>query len=546
MEPQSCIDFINGWCDVYEPRNLGKPDRRVRSPMVLFRRQDEFVRFLFACMLGDANGLVDKSRDMGATWTALSFSDWMWTFQGGSAIGWGSNKFEQVDKLKEPDTIFEKLRQQILAVPDVFRPPVTRGVDLKLGICAHPTNGSVISGQGGDNIGRGGRKRIVFTDEDAHIVDAEAVELSLSENTRCRVAISSAGPPGTVYDRKREAGREWCVGDAVVRDRVNVFVMDWTDHPEKTQEWYAGRWAFYKSSGMPSVVAREIDRNPMGAQEGIIIAYEYVEAAVDAHRVLGFEDDGGWWGGQDVADEGVDMNALVRGRGVVAKRADEWGQSRDPGESARRAFRLCRGTSPIELQYDCIGLGTNIKSEFNRLTQDESVDTSWLTLTPWNAGAKVLSPGDRVIKNDPQSPTNKNYFENFKAQAWWSVEQMFRKTWMCVEAAKDDRLEVDESAAETFYLVTDGDGNVLRYGAGELISLDSSSIDDALLKKLMRELSQATWGQSARLKQMVNKAPKGSKSPNLADALVMGRFPAPRARGAAGAVSMFGPKVIRG
>ena len=94
-------------------------------------------------------------------------------------------------------------------------------------------------------------------------------------------------------------------------------------------------------------------------------------------------------------------------------------------------------------------------------------------------------------------------------------------------------------------MLTDADGNVLRYGAGELISLDSKSMEDTLLKKLMRELSQATWTQSARLKQMVNKTPDGAKSPNLADALVMCRFPA-RVRSLGGGVSMFGPKVIHG
>lgn len=546
MKPQSCIDYINHWCDLYEPRNLGKSGAVVRMPMILFRRQDDLIRFFFACILGEANGLVDKSRDMGASWCGLSFSDWAWTFQAGSAIGWGSNKFEQVDKLGEPDTLFEKLRQQILAAPDIFRPNVTREVDLKIGLCVNPENGSVISGQGGTNIGRGGRRWAYFTDEDAHLQHAEQVEAALSENTRCRIGMSSAGPPGTIFDSKRESGVVWEPGQAVVKDRTNVFIMDWSDHPEKTAEWYAGRRAYYKSIGRPQIVAREIDRNPMGAQEGIIIAYEYVQAAVDAHRVLGFDDDGGWSGGLDVADQGVDTNALVRSRGVVVKAANEWAQERDPGVTARKAFRLCRDTSPIVLQYDCIGLGTNVKSEFNRLTEDDDVDTSWLQLVPWAANAAVLNPGDRVIKDDKTSPTNKNYFENFKAQAWWSIERMFYKTWLCVEAKKRGELEVDDSGLGVEYVVTDEDGNVMRFGVGELISLDSSSIEDASLKKLMRELTQATWGQSTRLKMLVNKAPDGSKSPNLADALIMCRYPA-RVRGLLGSgVSMFGPKLIRG
>lgn len=552
FEAQSCIDFINHWCDTVDVRNVGH-GKPVRMPYVMFRRQDDQIRFGFACMEADANGLIDKSRDMGATWGFIGFSNWAFCTQGGMAIGWGSNLLEQVDKLDEPDTIFEKLRMQLLLIPEHLRrtdpsipaTPLIREEHLKRGLCVNPDNGAVISGQGGKNIGRGGRRRVYFVDEAAHLQHPAAVDAALSENTRCRIDLSSAGMPGSVFDRTRESGKIWEVGAEVVRDRANVFVMDWTDHPEKTAAWHAQRTAYYANKGMASVVAREIDRNPMGAQEGIIIPYECVQAAVDAHRLLGFGDDGGWWGGQDVADQGQDSNALVRGRGVVVKRVDEWAMERDPGVSARRAFRLCRETRPIVLQYDCIGLGTNVKSEYNRLTQDDAVDTSWLTLVPWAANAAVLEPGERVIRDDLQSPINKNYFENFRAQAWWSVERMFYRTWLCVQASKAGKLDVDDSGAEGAYCVRDEDDNELRFGAGELISLDSRTIPEPALKKLMRELSQATWGQSSKLKQLVNKAPEGTKSPNLADALIMGRFPA-RARGAGTGISMYGPRVFRG
>jgi len=527
---ERCCAFICHWVDTYDPRNAGKPGMAARMPLILFRRQAELVEFIFACVLGDAPGLAEKARDMGATWVGIGVTLWMWLFQPGTAIGWGANKLELVDVLGDPDTIMERLRQTIRLLPDCFRPAVEDGVHLKHKVCRNPDNESVVSGQGGKEIGRGGRRRLYFVDEAAHVDNPVAIEASLSMNTRCRIDISSVSSPGTVYHRKRLAGKEWQPGAAVVTDCVNVFVMDWSDHPEKTKEWYSERRRFYESQGTPEVVAREIDRDYMGAAQGIIIKYEWVEAAVDAHRVLGLDDSGGWWGGLDVADEGVDTNALVRGRGIVVRHAEEWGD-RDPGATARRAFRLCRDTAPIILQYDCIGLGTNIKSEFNRLTQDDALDVSWISLTPWNAGAAVLDPGMPVIAGDHQSPTNKNYFENFKAQAWWNVSRMFYRTWQAVQAARGEA-----DAAEAGEL-----------DPGKLISLDSKTIPAATLTKLMRELSQATMGQSSRLKLLVNKAPDGAKSPNLADALVMGRFPA--RRGPAGmlpAGGALGPKMFIG
>ena len=524
---ERCVAWVNHWCDTYDPRNAGKPGMSTRMPLVLFRRQEELVHFLMACMQADAPGLVEKARTMGATWTGISFSIWLWLFQPGVSVGWGSNKADQVDIIGDARTIFEKMRMQIRLLPACFRPAVSDGVELKLKACLNPINGSVISGEIGGSIGRGGRSRIYIVDESAHVEHPEMIEASLSETTRCRIDISSVSGPNTVFYRKRMAGREWSPGQPVVRDRANVFVMDMLDHPERDAAWAAEKRAFYQAQGTPAVMAREYERDYSGAVEGVIIRREWAEAAIDAHLRLGFEDDGGWWGALDVADEGVDTNALVRGRGSVVKYAEEWGE-RDPGATARRAFRLCRATSPIALQYDCIGLGTNVKSEFNRLTKDDAVNVSWITLVPWNAGAAVLDPGEPVIRRDRDSPTNKNYFENFKAQAWWHVSRRFYRTWRAVQAL-DGELE---------------DGEGADYPPDQLISLDSRSIPQQTLFKLLRELSQAVMTQSSRLKLLVDKAPEGAKSPNLADALIMGRFPARTM--SRGRVGMFGPKVLYG
>jgi hypothetical protein len=91
----------------------------------------------------------------------------------------------------------------------------------------------------------------------------------------------------------------------------------------------------------------------------------------------------------------------------------------------------------------------------------------------------------------------------------------------------------------------DGERSVFLYS--EMIAIESSAIAPAVLTRLITELSQASMGQSGRLKLLINKAPEGAKSPNLADALVMGRFPAkPRAAPPPAVGGMFGPKVLRG
>jgi hypothetical protein len=516
---ERCVAWINHWCDTYDPRLVGS-GRMAHMPLVLFTRQEELVRFIFACMLSDAPGLVEKSRDMGATWVCAAVTVWGWIHWPGFVAGWGSNKAEQVDVLGDPKSIFEKLRMLILGLPPCLRPDVSPGVNLKQHACRNPDNGAVLTGEIGRNIGRGGRSRVYIVDEGAHLEHPEAVEASLSENTRCRIDVSSVSTPGTVFHSKRIAGVEWAPGKPVRRDRANVFVMDWSEHPEKTREWYNDRRSYFVAQGTPAVVAREIDRDYMGAHEGVVIQREWVEAAVDAHKkVEGLDDSGGWWGGLDLADEGRDKNAMVRGRGVVVKHVEELAE-RDPGVVARRAFALCRETRPITLQYDAGGgFGGSVKSEFNRLLIDEGVDVGWLRLVSWSAASRVEDPGEPIIRGDRSAPTNKNFFENFKAQAWWNVARSFYRTWQVVQGHAE-------------------------HDPGLLIAIDSAAIPPAMLVKLSTELSQATMGQSTRLKLLINKAPEGAKSPNLADALIMGRYPANR-RGPP-TTSLFGPKILFG
>lgn len=531
---ERAVAFINHWCDTHDPRLAGT-GRSARLPLVLFRRQAEFVEFIYACMMADASGLAEKSRDMGATWVASAVTVKEWRFQPGFAAGWGSNKAEQVDVLGNPKSIFEKIRMLIRRLPGPLGTSALDGSDLKQHTCRNPDNGSVIDGEIGKNIGRGGRSRIYFVDEAAHLEHPEQVEASLSENTRCRIDISSVSAPGTVFYRKRQAGVEWSPGGQIYKDRTNVFVMDWRDHPEKTPEWYAARKRYYEVQGTPAVVAREIDRDYMGAAQGAVIKREWVEAAIDAHLIVpGLDDSGGTWAALDVADEGVDVNALVSGQGAVVKGAHEWGD-RDPGVTARRAFRMCGELRPrpVTLQYDCIGLGTNVKSEFNRLTVDDGVNIDWLKLVPWAANGAVLNPALPVIKGDKSSPTNKNYFENFKAQAWWSVGRMFYRTWRVVSKIKDVELEGEDEMEPL---------DAEEYAPGQLISIASRSIEPAILTKLTTELCQAIMTQSARLKLMIDKAPEGAKSPNLGDALVMGKFPAPGPM--RGLMPGFGPKIL--
>ena len=489
------IAFINHWCITYDPRNASS-DVPAKMPFILFQRQADLIEFLQACIAGEESGLIEKCRDMGATWVCAAFSVWLWLFYPGAAVGWGSRKEQLVDRIGDADSIFEKMRLVVRGLPRHFWPAGFSPDDhMTYMRFVNPENGATITGEAGDNIGRGGRKLIYFKDESAHYERPEKIEAALADNTRVQIDISSVNGLGNVFYRRREAGVEW-LGGAVARGRTNVFVMDWRDHPAKTEFWYETRRQKAKDDGLLHVFAQEVDRNYAAAVENVIIPSEWVKAAIDAHIHLGFDDSGGWVAALDVADGGGDRNALAKRKGIILKSVEEWGE-RDTGMTARRAVDSCRDLGAINLQYDSIGVGAGVKAETNRLIE-EGLMPREIQLVPWNAGAEVLEPDGRVVDGDEQSPLNKDFYSNLKAQAWWRLRRRFERTYRA-------RTEVG-----------------FTWIADDLISLPS---DLPLLRQVEKELSQPTAGQSARMKLMVNKQPEGTRSPNLADAIVMAFWP---------------------
>jgi hypothetical protein len=109
----------------------------------------------------------------------------------------------------------------------------------------------------------------------------------------------------------------------------------------------------------------------------------------------------------------------------------------------------------------------------------------------------VLFAERRVIPGDKESPMNKDFYANLKAQAWWMLRRRFERT---------------------YYAVTQR----AQYDAADLISIPKELITRFDLEK---ELSQATYATNSRGQLLIDKKPAGARSPNLADAMVMCFWP---------------------
>lgn len=487
------LEWINDWCITFDPRAQSPLPRLM--PFILFQRQVEFVHFILSCLQDKEDGLVEKSRDMGATWLCCAISSWLWLFRPGTVIGWGSRKESYVDKMGDPKAIFPKIRQILEHLPPWMLPETFKmNVHATYMRIVNPVNLSAITGEAGDSMGRGGRTSLYFKDESAHYERPELVEAALGDNTDVQIDMSSVNGSANVFYRRRMAGEVWHPDQPITAGKTRVFIFDWKQNPLKTQAWYDKRRTKAESEGMLHIFAQEVDRDYSGSIERIIIKPEWIRAAIDAHIKLGIKADGEKVAGQDVADGGGDKNALCIRWGVVVKFVDHWGG--EAGDAARTTVPLCIEQSVGELYYDSIGVGAGFKTEINNMIEKGNFPRH-LRVMPWNGGSTPLDPTYHIIPGDNQSPTNEDQYANLKAQAWFRVRTRFYKTYRAVMF-----------------------GDV--YEHEELISLDSSI---PRLHELMMELSQAVHKANPKGKTIVDKKPEGSLSPNLADAVVIAYSP---------------------
>lgn len=227
-----------------------------------------------------------------------------------------------------------------------------------------------------------------------------------------------------------------------------------------------------------------------------IIKRSWLLAAVDAHIKLGIEPVGGHVIGFDVADDGGDTNATVLRHGCVTTHIQEWEAAEDELlKSATKVYNLAKDNR-ADITYDSIGVGASMGSKFKELNANISKQLS-INFYKFNAGEKVKYP-DKTYKDT--DVTNKDYFSNIKAQAWWDVADRLKTTYNAVEKGE-------------------------AYNEDDIISISG---DVEHLEKLINELTQLRkdFDNFSRVKVESKKDLKkrGVVSPNIADAFIMAYF----------------------
>lgn len=487
--------MIVDWGVTVDPRNVGTNKPAV-MPFILFDKQVELCDAIIEAWRTQKGLTIPKSRDMGVTWIFMGLACCLGVLYDDLAVGTGSRKWELVDDLGNMDAILPKGRAFMKYLPREFRGGWDERKHTKEGQIFIPDTRSLIDGEAGDDIGRGGRKTMYGVDEAAHLQRPVSIDASLGNNTNCIIEFSSVKGMNNPFAQRCHNGT------------VKVFPLDWRDDPRKDQQYYddyLARWGATQT-------AQELDRNFSASVDGVIIPNLWVQAAIDAHVKLGITPSGIRWGGLDVADLGKDKNAMAIRHGILLESVDEWSGT-DAGDltvTTQRAFRMAEQARLSGFCYDVDGMGVGVRGPARQCNGARVAGGApRLTIKAFrgSASGEALYMPDAFVKGEDGKPldrTNKDYFTNYKSQSYTALRWRF---------------------LQTYRAVVKGDKSV---DMEDIISL-SSKIPK--LSLLTSELSQPVYKESLNGKLMVDKTPEGMKSPNMSDAVMMAY--APRIRGMA-------------
>lgn len=485
------VYWFNSWVWTYNPKNVGTKTPAF-LPMDLFPRQEELVAWFYERMAMKNDGLLEKSRDIGFTWVAGGVALHGWLFIPGFKATFGSRKAEYVDRIGDPDSIFEKIRMIRRSLPQWMLPMgFSDSQHDRYMLLENPHTNAIIRGESGDDMGRGGRSSIYLIDEAAFIERAEKVEAATSANTDVRIWGSSVNGNGNFFARKRFGGS---------LSEQQIFRFHYTDDPRKDAEWAKKE----KARLEPHVWASEYDIDYSASVEGICIPGKWVDAAKKLAQLVRVEPDIRGIVGGDVGAGGKGKSVAVARYGAVVLPPRSWGHGdtidtasdliKYAEESAlkdRRADkRQCKITT---LYYDSVGVGKGVQDAMKRK------NTPGMNKMGVNVG---IAPSDRMW---PDGEDSKHKFGNLKAEAWWIGRERFKCSYEKLLFIEGKEGGVDHPVDDCIFLPSDKEG--------------------ADCTILAAQISMVKWHRDEKGKIMIQSKDSlrkdGIASPDHADALML-------------------------
>lgn len=213
--------FINGFCWTYDPRRL--PFSKL--PLILYPFQEDAVLELTKA-IGKYDLLVEKSRDMGASWICICVFFWFWLFRPMQSFLFVSRVENYVDEAGNPKSMFWKFDFLLKNLPAWLQPSgFDWSVHRRNMHIENPENLSVVDGESTNkNAGRGDRRTAILLDEFSAVREGNSVLSATRDATNCRIFNSTPDPNTGInnafYDMRQT--------------NIKKLRLHWSAHPLKS------------------------------------------------------------------------------------------------------------------------------------------------------------------------------------------------------------------------------------------------------------------------------------------------------------------------
>lgn len=409
------IYWINNWVWTSDPRNASR-GLPVSVPFLLWPRQIEYLEWRRDLIKNRKFGIIAKSRDSGMSWILIADHLHHWLFDTDYKGSIGSRKSQLIDQLGNPDSLYQKFRVILSKLPKWMKPKSYQDNYMRL---INDDNNSVISGEAGDNLGRGGRSSLYDVDEFGFVERQAVVLAALSANSDCLILTSTPNGPGNEF------------ANIYLGDRgYEKFTFHWLDDTRKNN-WIdeqgntgSGRnapigsvYPWYQEQVLkldPLILAKEVDIDFNNSVEGVLIEAKWVQAAIDFPLISrSFENSAGF----DVASSGKCLNTfiVVQGSNRLIS-IDSWSEE-NTTLSTFKAIELCYKNDVSLLNYDICGIGAGVSStlalQLNLRFNHEGI----------NGGS---SPSEYYWQDEQRS--SKEKYANRRIELWDALKIRFKNT----------------------------------------------------------------------------------------------------------------------
>lgn len=184
-------------------------------PFNPFPFQDRLIDDIIAAIENGYDIFVDKTREMGVTYTALGVLLYYWKYRDAANFLIGSRKEDIVDNVgkvsagessNKEESLFGKMDYMLERIPSIALPtgfdPMRHRSYMSL---RNPELGNVVGGESANpNFSRGGRQKAILLDEFAFWDNDTAAWGATADTTNCRIVVTTPGiRPNTKAKRLR-------------------------------------------------------------------------------------------------------------------------------------------------------------------------------------------------------------------------------------------------------------------------------------------------------------------------------------------------------